>query len=364
MEANDKVVVVSPDGRRLSTERLRYDNASQPDLHRPATSPSTAATSIWKATASAPIPTSGTSSPTARGASRATACCCRDSSESREPGLGAAAAWLAGGRSPGRSTGVRAAAAQSQRCVFQIDNVDRQGSVSRDAPGHQLLRRRQRAGSAAGAPDLDAERQRRGVRRERGAVHRPGEVSRLHPHDGRRPGHLLQESASAGKPGDNVNTRNLTTGSTLTGPSLDYFRVVKGVRDTLEMYATGRPADRIFPDRFRRRQAGALRHRGRSGAIQGRRPDLRRRQGDGRSQRLRLALRFAPARHRRRQRRHPPRRRAGAAGAGRGQLLDHRQPDRPQARPARELDLPAGQGNGARDQQGVGSRGRHHRAST
>ncbi len=28
MEATDKVVVVSPDGRRLSTQRLRYDNAS------------------------------------------------------------------------------------------------------------------------------------------------------------------------------------------------------------------------------------------------------------------------------------------------------------------------------------------------
>ena len=38
-----------------------------------------------------------------------------------------------------------------------------------------------------------------------------------------------------------VNTRNLKTGSTLTGPALDYFRVVKGVRDTLEMFATGRP---------------------------------------------------------------------------------------------------------------------------
>jgi hypothetical protein len=38
-----------------------------------------------------------------------------------------------------------------------------------------------------------------------------------------------------------VNTRNLKNGSTLTGPALDYFRVVRGVRDTLEMYATGRP---------------------------------------------------------------------------------------------------------------------------
>ena len=45
----------------------------------------------------------------------------------------------------------------------------------------------------------------------------------------------------------NVTTKNLTTGSTLTGPSLDYFRVVKGVRDTLEMYATGRPTIQYFP---------------------------------------------------------------------------------------------------------------------
>jgi len=38
-----------------------------------------------------------------------------------------------------------------------------------------------------------------------------------------------------------VNTHNLSTGSTLVGPSLDYYRVVKGVRDTMEMYAIGRP---------------------------------------------------------------------------------------------------------------------------
>ena len=51
-----------------------------------------------------------------------------------------------------------------------------------------------------------------------------------------------------------VDTRNLTTGSTLTGPSLDYYRVVKGVRDTLEMYAIGRPADPLLRGRQRRRQ--------------------------------------------------------------------------------------------------------------
>jgi hypothetical protein len=44
----------------------------------------------------------------------------------------------------------------------------------------------------------------------------------------------------------NVDTRNFKTGSTLTGPALDYLRAVSGVRDTLEMYATGRPKIRYF----------------------------------------------------------------------------------------------------------------------
>ena len=39
----------------------------------------------------------------------------------------------------------------------------------------------------------------------------------------------------------NVVTTNLKTGSTLKGPSLDYYRAVKGVRDTVEVYATIRP---------------------------------------------------------------------------------------------------------------------------
>ena len=41
-----------------------------------------------------------------------------------------------------------------------------------------------------------------------------------------------------------VQTTNLKSGSTLTGPSVDYLRVVKGVRDTAEMFATGRPTIR------------------------------------------------------------------------------------------------------------------------
>jgi len=42
----------------------------------------------------------------------------------------------------------------------------------------------------------------------------------------------------------NVKTSNLASGSTLAGPSVDYFRVVKGVRDTAEMFAMERPTIR------------------------------------------------------------------------------------------------------------------------
>lgn len=44
-----------------------------------------------------------------------------------------------------------------------------------------------------------------------------------------------------------VHTVNLATGSTMDGPSLDYFRAVKGVRDTVEIYAIGRPTIHYFP---------------------------------------------------------------------------------------------------------------------
>src|SRR5438128_1846059 len=39
----------------------------------------------------------------------------------------------------------------------------------------------------------------------------------------------------------NVIAVNRKTGSVLRGPNLTYYRAVKGVRDTLEMYASGRP---------------------------------------------------------------------------------------------------------------------------
>jgi hypothetical protein len=51
-----------------------------------------------------------------------------------------------------------------------------------------------------------------------------------------------------------VETRNLRDGSTIRGPALDYFRPLPGVRDTLELYATGRPVIESYP-----RDSGATR---------------------------------------------------------------------------------------------------------
>lgn len=45
----------------------------------------------------------------------------------------------------------------------------------------------------------------------------------------------------------NVVTRNLENGSTLIGPSLDYYRALPGTRDTIEMYAIGRPRINYIP---------------------------------------------------------------------------------------------------------------------
>jgi hypothetical protein len=45
----------------------------------------------------------------------------------------------------------------------------------------------------------------------------------------------------------NVVTRNVTNGSTLRGPSLDYYRAVPGMRDTAEMFARGRPRVEYVP---------------------------------------------------------------------------------------------------------------------
>ena len=132
------------------------------------------------------------------------------------------------------------AAAQSSRCTFQIDNVDRQGSVVETSKGTNYFAGGNVRLSCRGTP---ISMQSDSVAAYGGNVVQF--IGRVKYRDS-----TITMNADRGtyyKAGERweargrVVTENLTNGSTLTGPSLDYYRVVKGVRDTLEMYATGRP---------------------------------------------------------------------------------------------------------------------------
>ena len=132
------------------------------------------------------------------------------------------------------------AAAQSSRCTFQIDNVDRQGSVVETPQGTNYF--------AGGNVRLSCRGTKISMQSDSVAAYGGNLVQfigRVKYRDS-----TITMDADRGtyhKTGERwearsrVTTKNLTTGSTLTGPALDYFRVVKGVRDTMEMYATGRP---------------------------------------------------------------------------------------------------------------------------
>ena len=129
---------------------------------------------------------------------------------------------------------------QSERCVFQITNVDRQGAVVETPQGTNYFSGGNVRLSCRG---LQVTMQSDSVASYGGnVVHFIGNVKYRDS--------TLTMDADRGtyyKRGEKweargrVVTKNLRTGSTLTGPALDYFRVVKGVRDTLEMYSTGRP---------------------------------------------------------------------------------------------------------------------------
>lgn len=141
---------------------------------------------------------------------------------------------------------VSPAAAQSEQCVFQIDNVDRQGSVKETPQGTNYF--------AGGNVRLSCRGTRITMQSDSVAAY-GGNVVQFIGRVKYRDSTLTMDAdrgtyyknrerwEARGK----VTTQNLTTGSTLTGPSLDYLRVVKGVRDTLEMYATGRPRIQYFP---------------------------------------------------------------------------------------------------------------------
>jgi hypothetical protein len=131
-------------------------------------------------------------------------------------------------------------AAQSDRCVFQINNVDRQGSVVETPQGTNYF--------AGGNVRLSCRGSQITMQSDSVAAY-GGNLVRFIGNVKYRDSTLTMDAdyGTYYKAGEKweargkVNTRNLKTASTLTGPALDYFRVVKGVRDTLEMYATGRP---------------------------------------------------------------------------------------------------------------------------
>src|SRR5215210_2546795 len=134
----------------------------------------------------------------------------------------------------------RPAYGQTDKCVFQIDNVERQGSVVETPQGTNYF--------AGGNVRLSCRGSQITMQSDSVAAY-GGNLVRFIGNVKYRDSTLTMDAdyGTYYKAGEKweargrVNTKNLKTGSTLTGPALDYFRMVKGVRDTLEMYATGRP---------------------------------------------------------------------------------------------------------------------------
>jgi hypothetical protein len=134
----------------------------------------------------------------------------------------------------------RPAYGQAERCVFQINNVDRQGSVKETSGGTNYF--------AGGNVQLSCKGLQITMRADSVAAY-GGNVVHFIGNVQYRDSTLTMDADKGTyyKNGEKweargrVTTNNLKTGSKLTGPALDYFRVVRGVRDTLEMYATGRP---------------------------------------------------------------------------------------------------------------------------
>jgi hypothetical protein len=128
----------------------------------------------------------------------------------------------------------------AQNCVFQIDNVERQGSVNETPSGTNYF--------AGGNVRLSCRGQQITMQSDSVAAYGGNVVNFIG--NVRYRDSTITMDADRGtyfKRGEKweargrVVTRNLKNGSSLTGPALDYYRVVKGVRDTMEMFSTGRP---------------------------------------------------------------------------------------------------------------------------
>jgi lipopolysaccharide export system protein LptA len=138
------------------------------------------------------------------------------------------------------------AVGQGERCVFQIDNVDRQGAVVETRQGTNYfaggnVRLSCRGTSITMASDSVAAYGGNVVQFIGRVKYRDSTLTM----DADRGTYFKNRERWEAR--GRVVTKNLVSGSTLTGPALDYLRVVKGVRDTMEMFATGRPTIQYFP---------------------------------------------------------------------------------------------------------------------
>jgi hypothetical protein len=134
-------------------------------------------------------------------------------------------------------------AAQERQCQFQVVRVGRTGTTQQDATGTNYF--------AGGGVELTCAGTR--VRMISDSVASYGGrivqfIGKVNYEDS-----TITMTADRGtyyKQGERweargrVVTTNRANGSTISGPALDYFRAVKGVRDTVEMYSIGRPTVR------------------------------------------------------------------------------------------------------------------------
>jgi hypothetical protein len=148
------------------------------------------------------------------------------------------------------------AAQSSDRCTLQIDNVDRQGIAVETTGGVNYF--------AGGNVRLSCRGTKITMFSDSVASY-AGTTVQFTGHVRYRDTTLTMDtdhgtyfrSAERWEARKDVKTRNLVTGSTLVGPSLDYYRAVKGVRDTTEMYAVGRPRIQYFAKDSTRRDSTA-----------------------------------------------------------------------------------------------------------
>ncbi|MBA3659480.1 MAG: hypothetical protein H0W67_07775, partial [Gemmatimonadales bacterium] len=141
---------------------------------------------------------------------------------------------------PSAKPAARPAAGGDERCIFQIDNVDRQGSVIETPRGTNYF--------AGGNVRLRCRGTQTSMQSDSVAAY-GGTVVQFIGNVKYRDSTLSMDAdfGTYFKAGEKweargrVNTRNLRTGSTIVGPALDYFRELRGVRDTFEMFSTGRP---------------------------------------------------------------------------------------------------------------------------